>query len=176
MEGNHSSLNAILVPNGSIDPQYRERLGLRVVKFGYDVPNGLLHGDSGLSRHLRSWVSFRVRDVAELLKRKSAFLGDSAIMCVDTFLGVVSGHLSALFSGHKAAGPAALKAVAIRDMLKAADLALAAAFETLVSDLVGHWLTPAALVAVLMAGILAGVNDFVSNFGNYFGGRIIPSS
>jgi hypothetical protein len=68
--------------------------------------------------------------VAELLNGKPAFLGNSAIMRIDALLCLGGGNLGALLAGHQPAGSATLEAIAIRDMLETADLALAAALET----------------------------------------------
>jgi hypothetical protein len=38
--------------------------------------------------------------VPELLKRKAAFLSNSAIMGIETLLRVVGGYLGALLAGH----------------------------------------------------------------------------
>jgi len=61
-------------------------------------------------------------------------------MRVKALLTIDRNQLGALFAGHEAAGSAALKAIAICDMLKASDLALAAAFETF--ERVGHLFAP----------------------------------
>lgn len=78
----------------------------------------------------RARVSLRVRYVAELFEGKPAFLGTHPVMCIKALLAVGGYQLGALFAGHEAASPAALKAISVRDMLETPDLAFAAALET----------------------------------------------